>query len=166
MIKLIFIQNKRNGYKFFDSDNQARPHFVAGFTLVEILIVLGMISLLLTLTLISLEGVIERWNLRIAKDQVVQTLKHAQFLSLTLRTSHQILGSGTRLWIQKQGQPPIEPSWESLSDNLSLTANRWPSFSAFGFATAGTISLQSEHYSLQIKVSSIGSIRHTEIQAK
>ncbi len=140
--------------------------FSSGFSLLEIFVVLAMIGVVLSTTFVTFEGVIERWNLNIATDQVVQTLKHAQFLALTQRRSHKIVGIGAQLWIKRQGEPLEETSWASLAANLVVTSNRWPSFSPYGFANAGTIFLESPHYSTQIKVSTIGSIRQTDIQLK
>ncbi|MBF0280275.1 MAG: prepilin-type N-terminal cleavage/methylation domain-containing protein [SAR324 cluster bacterium] len=137
-----------------------------GFSLLETLLVLAMIGVILGTSFLSLDGLIERWHLSIAKDRVLQTLKYAQFLSLTQRQTHQISGKGTQLWIHKRGNSQDEFSWETLPDDLLLHVSRWPSFSPYGFAKAGTIYLESSRYSTQIIVSTIGSIRSTEIQAK
>jgi len=148
------------------SRKSIRNRLSSGFSLLEIFVVLAMMGGLLTTTLITFEGVMERWHLNIATDQVVQTLKHAQFLALTQQRSHKIVGSGTQLWIKKRGEPLEETSWESLPADFVVTANSWPSFSPYGFASRGTISLKSPHYSTEIIVSTLGSIRHTDIQHK
>ena len=102
-----------------------------------------------------------------ALDEVMQTLKHAQFLSLTQRRSHSILGSGAQIWITRSGGESISATpWVSLPSGFRVSANRWPSFSPYGFANAGTVSLESQKYSVQIKVGFIGSIRSTALQSK
>ena len=55
---------------------------------------------------------------------------------------------------------------ENLPDKISIGATRWPSFSAFGFAAGGTITLETEYYITKVMVSPIGRIRQTEILKK
>ena len=147
--------------------NQKYHQAKQGFSLLELLIGMAILGVVYVSLILSIEGLLERWYLRMAANQVVQTLKHAQFLALTQRNSHGIKGSGTQLWITGSDKLQLtEESWESLPSDLTLTANRWPSFSPYGFAGGGTIVVESEHFFLQVKVGPIGGIRYTEIQSK
>ena len=47
---------------------------------------------------------------------------------------------------------------------ISISANRWPSFSAFGFASGGSIVLENEDYSTKVVVSPIGRISQTAVE--
>ena len=147
--------------------NQQRQEAKQGFSLLELLIGIAILGIVYVAVFVSVEGLLERWYLRMGANQVMQTLKHAQFLALTLRHSHGIEGAGSELWIIRPDKLQLsEESWESLPADLTLTANRWPSFSPYGFARGGTIAVESEHYLLQVKVGPIGGIRYTEIQSK
>ena len=53
---------------------------------------------------------------------------------------------------------------EKVPPNIQISATRWPSFSAFGFAAGGTITLQTETYGTKVVVSPIGQIRQSEIE--
>jgi hypothetical protein len=55
---------------------------------------------------------------------------------------------------------------EKVPEKISISATRWPSFSAFGFAAGGTITLETEYYITKVVVSPIGRIRQTEILKK
>lgn len=138
-----------------------------GFSLLEVLIVVALFGFFVTTALFSFEGILERWSMNRALEQVTQTLKHAQFLSLTQRRSHGITGSGAELWIVRTGGKSVSvPPWVSLPGGFAVSANQWPSFSPHGFANAGTVSLESQNYLVQIKVGPIGSIRSTDLQGK
>lgn len=135
-----------------------------GFTLLEMLVVLTLIGVLFASALFTAEGMLERWTMNRALAQVLQTLKHAQFLALTQQRSHGILGAGAQLWITQKPLPDMP--WHDLPSDLAVSANQWPSFSPYGFAKAGTVSLESRNYFIQIKVGPIGSIRQTALQSK
>lgn len=55
---------------------------------------------------------------------------------------------------------------EKVPEIISISATRWPSFSAFGFAAGGTITLETEYYITKVVASPIGRIRQTEILKK
>jgi hypothetical protein len=55
---------------------------------------------------------------------------------------------------------------EKVLEKFSINATSWPSFSAFGFAAGGTITLETEYYITKIVFSPIGRIRQTEILKK
>ncbi|MBF0289464.1 MAG: type II secretion system protein [SAR324 cluster bacterium] len=137
-----------------------------GATLFELLVVLGIIGFIISITLFNFEEFVERVSVDLNAKQVVEALKHAQFLSLTRQQSHEVVGAGSQLWIKSKGDHPENIVWNSFPRGFTIDANRWPSFSSFGFARAGTIIMESQHYAVQIKVSTLGSIRLTEIQHK
>ena len=51
-----------------------------------------------------------------------------------------------------------EHLWEVLPEGVSVTATRWPAFSASGFAVGGTLTLQLEDWTRQVRVSPVGRI--------
>ena len=57
-------------------------------------------------------------------------------------------------------------SQEKIPVEISSSANRWPSFSAFGFASGESIILEIEDYSRKVVVSPIGLIRQTAVESK
>ncbi len=163
-----FIASKKEAFSrsFFVGNPQYRRG-KQGFSLLELLIGIAILGVVYVAVFVTMEGLLERWYLRMAVDQVVQTLKQAQLLALTQRRAFGIQGTGTQLWITGSDNQPLgEESWESLPADLTLTANRWPSFSPYGFARGGTIKVESERFFLQVKVGPIGGIRYTEIQNK
>ena len=57
-------------------------------------------------------------------------------------------------------------SQEKIPEEISVSANRWPSFSAFGFASGDSIFIENEDYSIKVVVSPIGRIRQTAVERK
>ena len=53
-----------------------------------------------------------------------------------------------------------------IPEEISVSANRWPSFSTFGFASGGSIVIENEDYSTKVVVSLIGRIRQTAVERK
>ncbi len=136
-----------------------------GASLLELLIVLSIIGCTLTIAFFDFDELVERMYVDLTTNQIMEALKHAQFLSLTKQQSYEVVGVGSQLWIRNK-ENNGQVLWESFPDDFTIEANRWPSFSSFGFAKAGTIFMESPHYAVQIKVSTLGSIRQTEIQQK
>ena len=76
-------------------------------------------------------------------------------------------GEFGKLLLQRKNNDSYETFLEeNLPDKISISATRWPSFSAFGFAAGGTITLETEYYITKVVVSPIGRIRQTEILKK
>ncbi|MBS1254334.1 MAG: hypothetical protein MAG581_00123 [Deltaproteobacteria bacterium] len=141
--------------------------FPGGFTLYETMIsitVVGIVSGLLTISLLPL---IDRQEFVNTSDQIKNTLRQAQWLALTNRKSHRLKSeSGFLMLQQKSGGSYQTVSSEKIPDEISVNANRWPSFSAFGFAAGGSITLKNEDYSTKVVVSPIGRIRQTSIERR
>ena len=58
-------------------------------------------------------------------------------------------------------------SQEKIPEEISVRANRWPSFSAFGSASGGSIVIENEdYYSTKVVVSLIGRIRQNAFERK
>ncbi len=138
-----------------------------GFSLLELLAIVGIIGTIITLAVVRTDPLLERWNLSLAAGQVEQALRQAQMLALTQHRSYQVVGRHQELWLHGNSQESNDSTlWETLPQGIDITANRWPRFSAYGFASGGTISIESTHYLTQIKVSPLGRIHQTEIQQK
>ena len=55
-------------------------------------------------------------------------------------------------------------SQEKIPEEISVIANRWPSFSGFGFASGGSIVFENEDYRTKVVVSLIGRIHQNAIE--
>ena len=76
-------------------------------------------------------------------------------------------GEFGKLFLQRKNNCSYETVLEEkVPEKISIGAKRWPSFSAFGFAAGGTITLETEYYITKVVVSPIGRIRQTEILKK
>ena len=51
-------------------------------------------------------------------------------------------------------------------EEISVSANLWPSFSAFGFASVRSIVIKNEDYSTKVVISPVGRIRQTTVERK
>ncbi len=57
-------------------------------------------------------------------------------------------------------------SQEKIPEEILGCANRWLSFSAFGFVAGGSIVFENEDYSTKVIVSQIGRISQTVVERK
>ena len=53
-----------------------------------------------------------------------------------------------------------------IPEEISVSADRLPSFSRFGFATGDSIVIKNENFSTKVFVSPIGRIRQTAVEKK
>ena len=100
-------------------------------------------------------------------DLFKNKLRQAHWLALTQHRSHRLKSRSGNLFLQRKNNAYFDTLLkEKVPPNIQISANRWPSFSAFGFAAGGTINLETETYSTKVVVSQIGRIRQTEIEKK
>ena len=57
-------------------------------------------------------------------------------------------------------------SQEKITEKISVSAKRWPSCSALGFASTGSIVIENEDYSTKVVISPVGRIRQTAVERK
>ena len=88
-------------------------------------------------------------------------------MALTKRKSHRIKSDSGFLMLQKKSSGSYQTvSQEKIPEEISVSANRCPSFSAFGFASGGSIVVENEDYSIKVVVSPIGRILQTAVERK
>ncbi len=124
--------------------------YCVGFTLYEVMISVTAVEIISDLISVSLFTLSDRSEFVNTVDQFKNTLLQAKLPQLTKRKSHQINSDSGLLMLQKKSAGSHQTvSQEKIPEEISVSANRWPSFSAFGFASDGSIVLQSEDYSTQ-----------------
>ena len=140
--------------------------YCGGFTLYEFMIsinAVGIISGLITVSLLPLPDRSEFVN---TTDQFKDTLRQAKWLALTKRKSHRINSDSGFLMLQKKNAGNYKTvSQEKIPEEISVSANRWPSLSAFGITSGGSIVIENEdYYSTKIFVIPMGRIRQTAFE--
>ena len=137
------------------------------FTLYEVMISISAVGIISGLIALSLLPFLDRSEFVNTADQFKNTLLQAKLPQLTKRKSHQINSDSGFLMLQKKSAGSYQKvSQEKIPEEISVSANRWPSFSAFGFASGGSIVIENEDYSTIIVVSPIGRIRQTAVERK
>ncbi|MGA1598637.1 MAG: prepilin-type N-terminal cleavage/methylation domain-containing protein [bacterium] len=132
----------------------------SGFTLLELMIGVSLLAILAGSAWFSFEPWWERVRLEQVAADLRMAMEEAQAQALAQRTSHQLELQEREvriLRILRGAQDAI--LWTHVPEDMSLTASRWPSFSPFGFAQAGTLTLRSESHEVRLVVSLIGRIR-------
>ena len=100
-------------------------------------------------------------------DQLKDNLLKVKLLALTKRKSHRINSDTGFLMLQKRSAGSYQTvSQEIIPGEISVSANLWPSFSAFIFALGGSIVIENEDYSTKVVVSQVGRIRQTAVERK
>ena len=138
-----------------------------GFTLYEVMISITAVGIISGLITISLLPLVDRSKFVHTAYQFKDTLRQAKWLALTKRKSHQINSDSGFLMLQKKSAGSFQTvSQEKIPEEISVSANRWPSFSAFGFASGGSIVIKNEGYSTKVFISPVGRIHKTTVERK
>ena len=141
--------------------------YCGGFTLYEVMISINAVGIISDLITVSLLPLLDRSESVKRADQFKNTLRLAKWLALTKRKSHRINSDTGFLMLQKKSAGRYQTvSQEKIPEEISVSANRWPSFSAFGFASGGSIVIKNEDYSTKVVFSPIGRIRQTAVERK
>jgi len=142
-------------------------NYSGGFTLYEVMISITAVGIISGLLSVSLLPLLDRSEFVNNSDQFKDTLRQVKWLALTKRKSHRINSDSGFLMLQKKSAGSYQTvSQEKIPEEILISANRWPSFSAFGFASGGLIVLENEDYSTKVVVSPIGRIRQTAVERK
>ena len=122
--------------------------YYGGFTLYEVIISItaeGIISGLITVSLLPLLNRSEFVN---TADQFKDTLRQAKWMAPTKRKSHRVNNDSGFLMLQKKSAGSYQTvSQGKIPVDISISAKRWLSFSAFGFVSGVSIILENEDYS-------------------
>ena len=142
-------------------------NYSGGFTLYEVMISITAVGIISGLLSVSLLPLLDRSEFFNTADQFKDTLRQTKWLALTKRKSHRIKSdSGFLMFTKKSAGSYQTVSREKIPVEISISANRWPSFSAFWFASGGSIVLENQDYSTKVVVSPIGRIRQTAVEKK
>ena len=142
-------------------------NYSGGFTLYEVMISITAVGIISGLLSVSLLPLLDRSEFINTADQFKDTLRQAKWLALTKRKSHRIKSDSGFLMLQKKSAGSYQTvSQEKIPEEISVSANRWPSFSAFGFASGGSIVIKNEGYSTKVFISPVGRIRQTAVERK
>ena len=137
------------------------------FTLYEVIISITAVGIISGLITVSLLPLLDRSEFVNTAYQFKDTLRQAKWLALTKRKSHRLNCDPEFLILQKKSAASYQTvSKEKIPGEISVSANRWPSFSTFGFAFGGYIFSENEDYSTKVVVSPIGRIRQTAVERK
>ena len=138
-----------------------------GFTLYEIMISIKIMRILSGLLSVSLFQLLNRAEFINTADLFKNTLHQAQWLALTQHRSHRLKSESVNLLLQRKNNAKFYTVYkERVPANILISATRRASFSAFGFAAGGSITLETKTYSTKVVVSPIRRIRQTEIERK
>ena len=141
--------------------------YYGGFTLYEVMISITTVGIIQCLITVSLLPLLDRSKFNNTADQLKDNLLEVKLLALTKRKSHRINSDTGFLMLQKKSAGRYQTvSQEKIPEEISVSANRWPSFSAFGFASGGSIVIKNEGYSTKVFISPVGRIRQTAVERK
>ena len=95
-----------------------------------------------------------------ATSYLQSALEEAQIRALRNLRSYLVQLEQQEVWLESKQSSrwQAEQLWEVLLEGVSVAATRWPSFSASGFAARGTLTLQLEDWTRQVRVSPVGRI--------
>jgi type II secretory pathway pseudopilin PulG len=114
-----------------------------GFTLYEIMISVTMMVILTGLLSVSLFLLLDRAEFVNTADLFKNTHRQAQWLELTQHRSHRLKSESGTLLLKRKNNANFDMVFkEKIPEYILISATSWPSFSAFGFAAGGTITLK------------------------
>ena len=125
--------------------------YCGGFNLYEVMISINAVGSISDLITVSLLPLLDRSEFVNTADQFKDTLRQAKWLEHTKLKSHRINSDSGLLMLQKKSTGSYQTvSQEKIPEEISVSANRRPSFSVFGFASGGSIVLENEDYSTKV----------------
>ena len=134
--------------------------YCGGFSLYEVMISITAVRVISGLITVSLLPLLDRSEFVNTADKFKDNLRQTKWLALTKRKSHRINSDSGLLMLKKKSAGSYQTvSQGKIPEGISVSANRWPSFSAFGFASGVSIVFENEDYSTKVVVSQIGRIR-------
>ena len=116
-----------------------------GFTLYEGLISITALGIKSGLITVSLLPLVDRLEFVNTADQFKDTLRQEKWLALTKWKSYRINSDSGFLMLQKKSVGSYQTvSQEKITEKISVSAKRWPSFSTFELASRGSIVIQND----------------------
>ena len=141
--------------------------YCGGFTQYEVMISITAVGIISGLIKVSLLPILDRSEFVNTSDQYKDTLRQVRWLALTKRKSHQINSDSGFLMLQKKSAGSNQTvSQEKIPEEISVSANRWPSFSVFRLAYGDSIVTENEDYSIKGVVNPMGHIRLITVERK
>ena len=141
--------------------------YCGGFTQYEVMISITAVGIISGLITVSLLPLVDLSKFVHTADQFKDTLRQAKRLALTKLKSHRINIDSELFMLQKKSAGSYQTvSQGKIPVDISISAKRWPSFSAFGFVSGVSIILENEDYSTKVVFSPIGHIRQTTVERK
>ena len=141
--------------------------YCGGFTLYEVMISITAVGIISGLITVFMLTVLDRSEFINTADQFKDTHRQTKWLELKKRKSCRINSDSGFLMLQKKSVGSYQTvSQEKIPEEISVSANRWPSFSAFGFASGGSIVIKNEGYSTKVFISPVGRIRQIAVERK
>ena len=141
--------------------------YCGGFTLYEVIISIAAVGIKSGLIKVSLLPLLDRSEFVNTAYQFKDSLRHAKWLSHRKRKSHRMNSDSGFLMLQKKSVRNYQTvSKGKIPEEISVSANRCPSFSAFLFVSGGSIVIENEDYSTKVVISPRGRIRQTTVKRK
>ena len=115
-------------------------NYSGGFTLYEVMISITAVGIISGLITVSILPLLDRSEFVNTADKFKDNLRQSKWLALTKRKSHRINSDSGFLMLKKKSAGSYQTvSQEKITEEISVSANRWPSFSAFGFTSGDSI---------------------------
>ena len=141
--------------------------YCGGFTLYEVIISIAAVGIKSGLIKVSLLPLLDRSEFANTAFQFKDTLRQAKWLVLTKHKSLIINRDSGFLMLQNKSAGSYQTiSQGKIPEEISVSENRWSSFSAFGFESGSSIVIEIDDYSKKVVVSRIGRIHQTAVERK
>ena len=141
--------------------------FCGGSTLYEVFISITAVEIILALKKVSLLQLVDRSEFINSADQFKDSLQQEKWLALTKLKSHRTKSDSGILMLQEINAESYQTvSYGKITEAISVSAKRWPSFSGFVYASGGSIVIKNEDYSTKVVISPVGRIRQTTVERK
>jgi type II secretory pathway pseudopilin PulG len=132
-----------------------------GFTMIELLVILGIISLVIMVGIPTFTSVIARWEAAAGVRTVTTALYTARYNAVKMNRSVKFCIEDNRILLKEKKGRVWKPFWPfDVEESVTLKINASPVFSPTGFASPlCSIYVETERYRHKITLSIAGRIK-------
>lgn len=138
---------------------QTRPHDTRGFSLLELMVVVGVFGVLVAISIPAISGSLRTARLEGAANTLAADLRYARSLATAERRTIQVTFSANAYSLQRVS-PSAVVRTRTLPRGVGFASSSTATFYAWGLTDPVSITVSDQHASNVVQLSANGSVSH------